>query len=80
MGFWLGTLIFALLELLGFGIVQASGARHGNKLCVGSGQGPGVFGGWRDQKIGALTSATHDPSPRLKHTLVGTTVACCWMM
>ncbi|KAL6784535.1 hypothetical protein ACKKBG_A02185 [Auxenochlorella protothecoides x Auxenochlorella symbiontica] len=48
MGFWLGTLIFALLELLGFGIVQASGARHGNKL--------------------------------LKHTLVGTTVACCWMM
>lgn len=45
MGFWLGTLIFALLELLGFGIVQASGARHGNKLCVGLGQGPGVLAG-----------------------------------
>lgn len=53
MGFWLGTLIFALLELLGFGVVQASGSRRGNKLCVCLGWRAGVMSRWPVQEIGA---------------------------
>lgn len=31
MGFWLGTLLFAVLEAIGFGVVYVSSGRPGNK-------------------------------------------------
>ena len=32
MGFWLGTLVFAILEAVGFGVVHLSGKPHSSKL------------------------------------------------
>ena len=32
MGFWVGTLIFFLLEAVGFGVIHLTGKQHGNSM------------------------------------------------
>ncbi|PRW39219.1 V-type proton ATPase subunit e1 [Chlorella sorokiniana] len=48
MGFWLGTVVFLVLEALGFSAVQFSSRPQSTKL--------------------------------LNHTLVASTIICCWLM
>lgn len=74
MGFWLGTLVFAVFEALGFGVVQFSAKPRSTKMCVGigggdreaagRGSGPQAAPAWR-RVARRLTAAAgrHRPSP-----------------
>lgn len=87
MGFWLGTLIFAVIEVVGFFTVEAvlgkqyrQDDRRYGKIKNTRYDMNNVDGQLMLVALGIESRLYLSGASRLAQTLVATTVICCWLM